>query len=285
MKKILFQFDTDAHSSSFDAVTALDAGIDHLLQYSHVNASNVVPLVQGGIFTRGPKDLHHTAIFVGGSDVETGEAVLEKVQECFFGPMRVSVMMDSNGCNTTAAAAVVYISRHLELTEVKAVILGGTGPVGRRVASILAAQGAEVTVCSRSLVKAQRICGQIQNVVHAPQAAEIPEDGQFQELLAGKNVLISTGAAGVEFLTLEEIQHSTELKLAFDLNAVPPLGIRGIESTDKARPVGNLHCYGAVGIGGLKMNIHHSLIREIFQDNQQVFDTLEIYQHAVKVGN
>ena len=42
-----------------------------------------------------------------GRDVAAGEELLAKVRECFFGPMRVSVMLDSNGANTTAAAAVL----------------------------------------------------------------------------------------------------------------------------------------------------------------------------------
>ncbi|MEZ5951402.1 MAG: methylene-tetrahydromethanopterin dehydrogenase N-terminal domain-containing protein [Planctomycetaceae bacterium] len=108
MKKILFQFDTDAHASSFDAVTAIDSGVDHLLQHAHCNCTNVTPLVQGGIFTRGPKDLKNTAIFVGGSDVEAAETIFQKVQESFFGPLRVSVMLDANGCNTSLGGSHIH---------------------------------------------------------------------------------------------------------------------------------------------------------------------------------
>ena len=42
-------------------------------------------------------------MWVGGSSVGDGEKVLEAVQKAFFGPFHVSVMLDSNGCNTTAA--------------------------------------------------------------------------------------------------------------------------------------------------------------------------------------
>jgi len=276
MKKILLQLDTDAHPSSFDAVTALDAGVDCLLSYHQVNTSNAVPLVQGAIFTRNPKELHNTAIFIGGSDVEAAEAVFRQVNDCFFGPMRVSVMMDANGCNTTSAAAVCHIARHIRLREVRAVVLGGTGPVGRRVAEILASQGSEVTLASRSLARANKVCSQFAASVSA-RPAELPGDGNFSGLLDGKNVVITAGAAGVEFTSLEKLQQFPALRLAIDLNAVPPLGISGIESTDKAKPAGSLLCYGAVGIGGLKMKIHHTLIERLFRKNDQVFGTTQIF--------
>ena len=279
MKKILLQLDTDAHASSFDAITAIDAGADCLLPFHQVNTSNVVPLVQGAIFTRSPKELRHTAIFIGGSDVEAAEAVFRQVSDCFFGPMRVSVMMDANGCNTTSAAAVCHIALHVPLRQVRAVVLGGTGPVGRRVAEILSGQGSEVTVASRSLARASKVCSQFKSPTTA-QAAELPSDGDFSRLLEGKNVVIAAGAAGVEFTSLEQLQQFPDLKLAIDLNAVPPLGITGIESTDKARQVGSLLCYGAVGIGGLKMKIHHTLIDRLFRNNEQIFGTMQIYDVA-----
>ena len=78
------------------------------------------------MFTRGPNDLKSTAIFVGGSRVADGEALLARVQKTFFGPVRVSVMMDSNGSNTTAAAAVISAGKHVSLSESKVVVLGGT---------------------------------------------------------------------------------------------------------------------------------------------------------------
>ncbi len=283
MKKILFQFDTDAHASSFDAVTAIDSGVDHLLQHAHCNCTNVTPLVQGGVFTRGPKDLKNTAIFVGGSDVEAAETIFQKVQESFFGPLRVSVMLDANGCNTTASAAVTYIRQHVELSQVRALVLGGTGPVGRRVAELLAWQGAEVTVVSRNLNKARKVCSQIQEISVPPVPAELPVTNDYSALMAEKNVVVATGAAGIEFLSVDDLAGYPELKLAIDLNAVPPLGINGIASTDKARTVGNLLCYGAVGIGGRKMKIHRALIQQLFVDNAQIFDTRQIYEFAANL--
>ena len=58
------------------------------------------------MFTRGGKMLKNSAVFIGGSDVQAGEQLLAATQKAFFGAVRVSVMLDSNGANTTAAAAV-----------------------------------------------------------------------------------------------------------------------------------------------------------------------------------
>ena len=105
-----------------------------------------------------PGDLKNTAIFIGGSDVSAGEELLAKVRECFFGPMRVSVMLDSNGANTTAAAAVLCARKHVPLAGKTVTVLAATGSVGRRVVRLLAREGAEVRVASRQLGRAQRVC-------------------------------------------------------------------------------------------------------------------------------
>jgi len=128
--KILIQLDSDPHASVFDAVVAIDSGVDRLLPYSSVNPSNVRELVHGAMFTRGPQDLQNTAIFIGGSSVKAGEELLGHVKSAFFGPMRVSVLLDANGANTTAAAAVLAAAKHVDLRGATATVLGGTGPVG-----------------------------------------------------------------------------------------------------------------------------------------------------------
>src|SRR5262245_21026911 len=99
--KILIQLDSDPHPSVFDAVVAVDSGIDRLLQHGSVQPGDVRDLVHGAIFTRGPQDLANTAIFIGGSSVKAGEELLGKATAAFFGPLRVSVLLDANGANTT----------------------------------------------------------------------------------------------------------------------------------------------------------------------------------------
>src|SRR5205085_6315159 len=101
MRKLLLQLDTSPNASVFDRVVAYDGGADEILSCTNVTVENVRDFVHGAIFTRGPKDLHNTAIFIGGTDMTAGEHLLKAVKDTFFGPMRVSVMLDSNGSNTT----------------------------------------------------------------------------------------------------------------------------------------------------------------------------------------
>src|ERR1700694_1422439 len=110
-------------------------------------------LVHGTIFTRGPKDLRNTAIFIGGTDMAAGERILAAVRRAFFGPWRVSVMLDSNGSNTTAVAAGAKLQQAADpggnVKGRRAVITAGTGPVGLRAAGLLAQAGAQVIITSR----------------------------------------------------------------------------------------------------------------------------------------
>src|SRR5437762_4929526 len=167
--KILIQLDSDAHASVFDAVVATDAGVDRLLQYGGVKPGEGRDLVHGAIFTRGPQDLASTAIFIGGSSVKAGEELLAQVKTTFFGPMRVSVLLDANGANTTAAAAVLVAAKHRELRGAVAVVLGGTGPVGQRAARLLARQGAAVRVASRTLDRAKEVCSTLAQQIDGSQ--------------------------------------------------------------------------------------------------------------------
>ena len=279
MKSILVQLDTDSQPSVFDRVVAVDAGVDQLFSYGGVTAETVESLVHGAIFTRGIPDLSRTAIFVGGSDVSAGEQVFAAVQQAFFGPMRVSVMMDSNGSNTTAAAAVLRARRHVPLAGSVAVVLGATGPVGQRAAELLALEGAHVRVGSRSVERAAETCEAIAGRVDgelSPVATADP-DG-VSTALEGASTVIAAGATGVQLISAEMLKAATDLEVAIDLNAVPPLGIEGVEMTDKAVETDGVVRYGAIGVGGTKMKIHTAALKRLFDANDGVLDTEAIYR-------
>jgi hypothetical protein len=280
MRKILIQLDTDPNPSVFDRVVAVDADVDQLFSYGSVTAETVEPLVHGAIFTRGVKELANTAIFIGGSNVVAGEALLKKVRSTFFGPMTVSVMMDSNGSNTTAAAAVLSARQHLSLAGIQAAVLAGTGPVGLRAAQLLAAAGTNVRVGSRTLEKATRACDEIRPSAAAGCQVVPCATSSSDELTAacdGAELIIAAGAAGAELLPLELRKSLTSLKVAIDVNAVPPVGIAGVEPFDKATERDGVICYGAIGVGGLKMKIHKAALRRLFMSNDQVLETASIY--------
>jgi hypothetical protein len=283
MKRILVQFDTDSHASVFDRVVATDAGVDELFSYGGVTPENVTGLVHGAIFTRGLADLKNTALFIGGSNVIAGEALLKAVKKAFFGPMRVSVLMDSNGSNTTAAAAVFAASKHLKLSNATALVLGGTGPVGHRAAQILASEGAQVRVASREASKAEAVCAKIREVVPNAKVSGVGSSGDAKSQLDGCDLVIAAGAAGVQFFKADEWQQASSLKVAIDLNAVPPAGLDGIGVTDKAVAKGHITCYGAIGVGGLKMKIHRAAVQNLFEANDRILDTAAVYELASKV--
>src|SRR5256885_13960923 len=102
MRKLLLHLDTSPHPSAFDRIVALDAGADEVLSYGAVAEDAVRDLVHGAIFTRGPKDLHNTAIFIGGADMAAGERLLAAARQAVLRPVRDSVVLDPHGSNTTA---------------------------------------------------------------------------------------------------------------------------------------------------------------------------------------
>jgi hypothetical protein len=286
-RTILIQLDSDPQPSAFDRVVAIDAGADEVFSYGGVRPEQVRDLVHGAIFTRGPKDLKRTALFIGGSDVAAGERLLAEACRHMlpqFG-LRVSVLLDANGANTTAAAAVWAAAQHLELSQASTLVLAGTGPVGQRVARLLAAAGAAVRVGSRQQAKAAGVCEAIRAKVPGARlepAATAAED-DLRAALAGRTLVIAAGAAGVVLLPRSAHSACPGLQVAIDLNAVPPLGIEGVEVADKAVVREGVSCYGAIGVGGTKMKIHKAAVAKLFERNDQVLDAEEVYALAKSV--
>ena len=157
MRKLLLQLDSSRLPSVFDQVVAYDAGADVVMSYGGVTEPDVRDLIHGCLFTRGPKDLHNTAVWIGGTNMAAGEQLLALAVDSMFPPFKVSIMLDSNGSNTTAVAAVVKTEQALgNVKGKKALVLGGTGPVGQRVAGLLAKDGAHVTLSSRRAEQAEK---------------------------------------------------------------------------------------------------------------------------------
>jgi hypothetical protein len=285
--KILIQLDGDQHASVFDAVVAVDSGVDQLFQYAAVEPAAVRDLVHGAIFTRGPKQLQNTAVFVGGSDVAAGEAILKEVTGSFFGPLRVSVLFDANGANTTAAAAVIVASQHVQLAGATATVLAATGPVGQRAVRMLSRAGARVHVASRRLERAEAVCEVVQQAVAGaeltPHATATTD--QMKAAIDGSEILIAAGAAGIELVSVDLWQHLHGLQVAIDLNAVPPTGLAVVEPGDARADRHGVVCYGAIGVGGLKMQIHKAAIQKLFDANDQILDSEEIYQIGSDLGH
>jgi hypothetical protein len=285
MKKLLFLFDTDPFVSVFDTVVAYDGGADRVTGYANVAPDTVGSLVDGTIFTRGGKDKQNTAIFVGGGDMTKGEALFEAVKKKFFGPFRVSAMLDSNGSNTTAAAGVALLEKAGKLKGKKAVVLAGTGPVGMRAAAFFGQEGADVTITSREQARADKAAKAIEQrfgvKVKAVQAAD---DAARAKVVKDANIVFAAGAIGVQLLKAADWQNNGTIEMLADVNAQPPLGIEGVEATDKAKERSGKTVFGALGIGGLKLKLHRGCIGKLFDSSEGVLDAEEIYALAKEMA-
>jgi methylenetetrahydrofolate/methylenetetrahydromethanopterin dehydrogenase (NADP+) len=285
VKKVLLQLDTDEHPSPFDAIVAHDAGVDVLLSHSNVKAESARALAQDAFFTRGPDDLNTMAVWVGGKNVAVGEQIFDEVQKAFFGPFRVSVMIDSNGCNTTAATTIARIAKERTLSGDRAVVIG-LGAVGLRSATLLQKEGCEVVVSAL----APDLFGD-DRPYRPPRGLEtakglgldVREPGDRSELeglLDGAQIVLSAGPAGVPVLRRGFWSSHPTMDLLADYNAAEPLGIEGSKATDDLADYDGKLVLGALAIGGPKMKVHKACVRRLFDSNDQVLDTDAVYEIA-----
>jgi methylenetetrahydrofolate/methylenetetrahydromethanopterin dehydrogenase (NADP+) len=288
VKKILIQLDTDEHPSTFDAIVAHDADVDVLLSHGSVTPKTGKGLVQSAVFTRGPKDLSNTAIWVGGSSVGEGEEVFEEVQKAFFGPFKVSVMIDSNGCNTTAATAVAMLAKRLELKDRKVAIVGA-GAVGLRAATLLRGEGCDVVVVgipssrfgggehrrARGLTTAEELDLEI---------AEPKDDDQLAAALEGASLVLAAGPAGIELLPKSIWTKLDAAEVLVDFNAAEPLGIEDSDAQDDFEEREGKKILGALAVGGPKMKVHKACIRRLFESNDVILDAEGVYAVAKELG-
>jgi hypothetical protein len=285
VKKVLLQLDTDEYPSPFDAIVAHDAGVDVLLSRGGVKAEAARGLAQDAFFTRGPDDLATIAVWVGGKDVTAGEEVFAQVQKAFFGPFRVSVMLDSNGCNTTAATTIARIAKARDLDGDRAVVIG-LGAVGLRSAVLLQNEGCAVTVAAlppdlfgddrpyrrpRGLEVAQRIGLDVR---------EPADRAELESMLDGAQIVLSAGPAGVPVLRRDVWGQHPTIELLADYNAAEPLGIEDTNATDDLVDYDGKLVLGALAIGGPKMKVHKACVRRLFESNDQVLDTDAVYAVA-----
>jgi ribulose 1,5-bisphosphate synthetase/thiazole synthase len=282
MRKLLLQLDSSRLPSVFDQVVAYDAGADVVMSYGGVTEGDVRDLIHGCIFTRGPKDLHNTAVWIGGSNMSAGEQLLAMAQDALFTPFCVSIMLDSNGSNTTAVAAVVRIEETLgDMHGKKVLILAGTGPVGQRAAGLLAKDGARVTITSRKPEqgeKARQFISARFNV--QVEAVTLNDPSKLPELCHGVEVLLNSGPAGVQMVPKSAWTGVKTLKVAVDLNAVPPLGIEGIDVSDAGVKKNGVVVFGAFGVGNFKTKLHKACVAKLFTRNDLVLDAEAIAEIA-----
>jgi methylenetetrahydrofolate/methylenetetrahydromethanopterin dehydrogenase (NADP+) len=285
VKKVLLQLDTDEHPSPFDAIVAHDADVDVLLSHGNVKAESARALAQDAFFTRGPKDLNTMAVWVGGKNVAVGEQIFDEVQKAFFGPFRVSVMIDSNGCNTTAATTIARIAKERTLSGERAVVIG-LGAVGLRSATLLQKEGCQVVVSAL----APDLFGD-DRPYRPPRGLEtakglgldVREPGDRSELeglLDGAQIVLSAGPAGVPVVRRDLWSAHPTIELLADYNAAEPLGVEDTKATDDMKAYDGKLVLGALAIGGPKMKVHKTCVRRLFESNEAVLDTDAVYEIA-----
>jgi len=283
VKKILIQLDTDQHPSTFDSMVAYDADVDALLRYGGIEPDAVRGLVQSAYFTRPPGDAN-LAIWVGGSSVGAGEEVLEQVKESFFGPFRVSVMLDSNGCNTTACTTIARLAKDIDL-DGRRVVIVGAGAVGLRAAKVLIDEGCDVTVSGIPKDRFEgkeyrRARGLTTAEERGMQIAEPEHDDALKELLDGATLVLAAGPAGVELLPEKVWREVDSIEVLADFNAAEPLGIEGTDAQDDMKDYDGKRVLGALAIGGPKMKVHKTCVRRLFETNEAVLDVDGVYEIA-----
>lgn len=282
MKKLLLQLDTSRLPSVFDQVVAYDAAADNIMSYGGVTEGDVRDLVHGCIFTRGPKDLKNTAIWVGGSNMSAGEQILALVLDSMFKPFTVSVMLDSNGSNTTAVAAVVRIEQTVgDLRGKRVVILAGTGPVGQRAAGLLAKDGARVTITSRKPEQGEKARRSIQERFDVQvDIVGMPDAAHAAEIIKDAEIVLNSGPAGVQMVPKSAWTAAKNLRVVVDLNAVSPLGIEGVELNDAGGERNGVRAFGAFGVGNFKTKLHKACVARLFERNDLVLDAEAIAEIA-----
>ena len=291
---ILHMFTPSRNMSPFDVNMAIDAGFQHVSTYGDVTLADVTSLTQDAIFSRGPKGVARTGIFLGGRDIEVADDMLRAAKQAMTPPFVISVFADPSGAFTTAAAAVATLERALAQTAGSDgfkgrtfLILGGTGPVGAAAAVLGRHLGARVLLASHSsLDKARQITDMIAKHYEAEIEPACADATGKAALLAEADIVLAAAKAGVQVASQAELAGAKRLLAAADLNAVPPAGIAGLGFLDDRKPLaagsGRAVGIGALAVGQVKYQTQRRLFERmlegtpLFLDFRDAFDTARV---------
>ena len=290
---ILHMFTPGAQMSPFDVNMAADAGYQIVTPYCHVALEAVAGLTQDAIFSRGPKGVARTGIFIGGRDVMLAADMLECARKAMVPPFVVSVFADPSGAFTTAAALVACVEAALRrqgatgLAGRRVLLHGGTGPVGR-IAAVLCAQGGATAVIAShkgraAAASAARETGERFGVALEAGSSASRED--LRAALAEAEVVLGVAAAGVEVMSAEDRAAAPRLAVAADVNAVPPAGLAGVGVMDDAKPIAGTGVLGigALAIGNVKYQVQHRLLVRMCEGKAQTISFAEAFAVAREV--
>ena len=300
---LLHIFNPTKNVSPFDVNMAYEAEFDGVIPYSEVNLGDVHALTQDTIFSRGPTGVKRTGIFIGGREFGLALDMLHRAKAAMVPPFEVSVFADPSGAITTAAALVACAEAWVKrktgepLTGKNVHIFGGTGPVGI-CAGILAAEcGANVFLGSH---RGKRISQEVADEYNKRfrvdmQGEDYGSEKSIFRMLEISDVVMGTAKAGIQILSKASLRKAKRMVVAADVNAVPPLGIEGVDINDMGevleftpkKAVG----IGALAIGNVKYKVHHRMFemmkttpRPLYLDHVQAFETAREFarQYASK---
>ncbi len=290
---ILHMFSAASNLSPFDVNMAIDAGWQHCIPYTALGADQIADLTQDAIFSRGPKGVRRTGIFIGGRDIHLAMDMLRAARKAMVPPFEVSVFADPSGAFTTAAGMVACAEKHFRaqtggtpLDGSRAVIFGGTGPVGMTCAVLLAQVGARpVIVSHHDQSKADAAAAQCRERYSVEvSGADGSDDAKVRGLLAEADLVFSAAKAGVQVLDAQQLGVAKQARVLCDVNAVPPEGIAGVGVMDDGVPVAATPQpavgIGALAVGNVKYQTQQDLLRQmlasdgpVYLDFRQAFET------------
>ncbi len=284
-RSILHMLDPMPHNSPFDINMAMDAGFDVMMPYSNVKLESVHGLVQDAIFSRGPSGVKKTGVFIGGRNVGLALDMLEVCKKAMVPPFEVSVFADPSGAFTTAAALVASVEKQLkekhglELKGLDAVVIGGTGAVGIVTGIIASLAGADVTLTDHlSVDTALEVSKEYNSRFGCNlKGTYASSEADKAMLIANADVVFCTAKAGIQVLSKSVLGQAKRLKVASDINAVPPLGIEGIKRSDMGTPL--LHAVnssgsvgiGALAVGDIKYQLQHALLKSMVETEKPLY--------------
>jgi len=293
-KPYVLHFITPAKNASpFDANMAYDAGYNAVIPYTDVQTSEVMGLVQDAIFSRGPRGVWRTGVFIGGRDIDMAMDMLSIAKKSMIPPFEVSVFADPSGAFTTSAAMMAMVERELkrhfggDLHGRKVSIFGATGPVGGCTAVIAAKYGAEVELVAHRSVADVQAKAEAYNARYNVNIGYA--DGSTAELkkaiLQDTDVALCCAAAGVRVIELAQMAGSPRLKVVADVNAVPPTGAEGVGVMADGEPIEGTKAVGlgALAIGNVKYQTQNLLFKKMLEGQSHVYlDFLSAFELARK---
>jgi len=290
-KTVIIFIDTDKHASPFDILTAVDLFPDaQILTYSNVASEDSKRIIQDAMFPRGPDGAKQTKLFIGGQDVEKATQILEIAKKSMFPPFELAVIVDPRGAYTTASAAVAKtlatsIEKGFGDFKGKTVtVLAGTGPVGQVASRLYAMEGANVVVTSRDLARSTAVATKINQEIGSQLACGVKaaESNEVGTAIKDSDVILAAGAAGIALLPLSVLkEYGKTCKVVGDINAVPPLGVEGLKSTEEnVEFLPGVWGIGALAIGTFKNKIEAQLFKRAVEAPKGIFDYKQAYDIA-----